>query len=239
MKSKTAIVTGAAGCLGSNLTARLVHAGWNVVMLDKDRRGLERVYDEIEPQSGGQASLYPMDLAGATPDLFAELLENVGEQFGGLDALVHCAVHFENLTPVEHVPPEDWLLGLQVNLNAPWLLSAMAIPMLRESGSGKLVFSLEDMDKVKGALWGVYGVAKHALFTLVSQLDSEHRNSGLEVRGINPGPMRSPVRTGVYHAENPSEMPGGEGPAGLVAAFLEGKVSWDDVFVDLPSLLND
>ena len=121
----TAIITGAAGSLGSALSRELVCNGWNVVMLDVDRRGLELAFDRIGAECHGEAALYPMDLAGADPDVVAELLETVSREFGGLDALVHCAARFESLTPVEHVQPQEWLMQMQVNLNAAWLLSAV------------------------------------------------------------------------------------------------------------------
>jgi NAD(P)-dependent dehydrogenase (short-subunit alcohol dehydrogenase family) len=232
MKQSTAIVTGAAGALGSDLSLCLIERGWSVVMLDKDRRGLEQAYDRIGDQAG-TGLLHPMDLAGATPDDFADLLQTTEAECGGLDAVVHCAAHFESLAPSEHIQPQDWLMSMQVNLNAAWLLSAMALPLLRNSENGKLVFLLEDLDKVRGALWGAYGVSKHALATLVNQLSLECRSSGIDVRGVDPGPMRSPVRTRAYHAENPAHMPSLQFPALRIADFLENKSKWEGVLVDL------
>jgi NAD(P)-dependent dehydrogenase (short-subunit alcohol dehydrogenase family) len=233
MKQKTALVTGAAGCLGSELSGMLVRSGWNVVMLDNNRRGLELVYDRHTDESPGQAALYPLDLAGADPELFEELLSKVEETYGGLDALVHCAAHFEGLTPAEHVQPEEWLMSMQVNVNAPWLLSSMALPLLRQSDSGKLLFMLDDLARVEGALWGVYGVSKHALSTLTKQLCQECRSGSIEVKGVDPGPMRSAIRTRVYHAESPAEMPSPEAAATEITAYLNGKTSWNSDFIEL------
>lgn len=232
MKTKTAIVTGAAGSLGSEISLQAVRAGWNIVMLDNDRRGLEKACDRIAEDSAGSAALYPMDLSGATPELIEDLLATVESEFGGLDALVHCAARFENLVPLEHIQPEEWLLHMQVNLNAAWLLSAMALPRLRNSSGGKLVFMLEDLDKVQGALWGAYGVSKHALRAMVNQFSEECRPQVVDVKGVNPGPMGSAIRTRVYHSENPAQMPSPAPAAGRIVAFLDGSEKWDSVFVD-------
>lgn len=233
MIRKTAIVTGAAGSLGSQLSSKLVGAGWSVVMLDKNGAGLEQAYDRIDENTTGEAALFPMDLAGADPEIIENLLTTVNAEFGGLDAVVHCAVAFKSLTPHEHIPPDEWLEILQVNLNAPWLLSTMALPMLRNSPAGKLVFVLEDLEKVGNALWGAYGVSKHALRALLGQLATECGKTKVNVRGVNPGPMFSPVRTSVYHSENPADMPAADLPAGKIADYLSGKVDWDTEFVDL------
>jgi NAD(P)-dependent dehydrogenase (short-subunit alcohol dehydrogenase family) len=235
MSKRTAVVTGAAGALGSELTLQLVQRGWNVIMLDSDRRTLEKVHDRIAADASGEGVMYPMDLLGANPENVGELLDAVVAEFGGLDALVHCAARFENLTPVEHIPPQEWLLHMQVNLNSPWLLSAMALPLLRGSAAGKLVFLLEDLAKVEGALWGAYGVSKHAVRTLVNQLAQECRGSSVAVRGVDPGPMRSGIRTRAYHAENPAHMPSPLAPAIRIAEFLDGHSDWEEVFVSLPA----
>lgn len=233
MNTQTALITGAAGSLGSELSRQLVQCGWNVVMLDKNRRGLEEAWDRISESAPGAPALYPLDLASFDPEQGEALLDVVQQEFGGLDAVVHTAAHFESLTPVEHIQPPDWLMHMQVNLNAPWLLSAMALPMLRKSSGGKIVFLLEDMDKVEGALWGAYGVSKHGLRALVNQLALECRSSQVEVRGVNPGSIRSGIRARAYHAENPAHMTPPEFSAARIAAYLEGREAWPGVFVDL------
>ena len=233
VKSKTAIVTGAAGSLGSALSGQLVRSGWNVVLLDNNRKGLEEVYDQLAGGEGGEAVLHPFDLAGANPELIENLLAAVESELGGLDALVHCAARFQNLAPSETIPPDEWLEGMQVNLNAPWLLSGMALPLLRQSESGKIVFLLEDLEKVGGSLWGYYGVAKHALRALVGQLATECRSSGVAVKGIDPGPMRSPIRTRVYYSENPADMPSAETAALRISAYLSGEEAWEKDFISL------
>ncbi len=232
MKRKTAIITGAAGSLGAELSSELVRAGWSVVLLDKNLRGLEKAYDRIGEGGPGIAVLHQLDLVEATPDSLDELLESVNSEFGGIDAVVHGAAEFKSLTPVEHIQPQDWLRSIQVNLNAAWLLSAMALPYLRESGSGRLIYLLEDLEKVEGPFWGAYGVAKHALRALTRQLAAECADGPVEVRGVNPGPMGSAIRTRAYHSENPAEMPGAGEPAGRIAAYLCGKEKWDRVLVD-------
>ena len=49
---KTVLITGAAGALGSALSREFADAGWNIVMLDKNRRGLEKAWDSIVADGG-------------------------------------------------------------------------------------------------------------------------------------------------------------------------------------------
>ena len=233
MNGKTIIVTGAAGGLGSALSMLAAREGFNTVMVDCDQLRLDEAYDRITDTGLPDPVLHPLDLSGAGPEHFDELLDQVNSEFGGLDAVVHCAARFEGLTPLEQVSPPEWLMQIQVNLNAAWLLSAQSLPLLRKSEAGRLYFLLEDMPKVEGAFWGAYGVAKHALRALVSQFAAECRSSTVQVLGINPGPLRSALRSVAYHAENPASQPDPEVAAGQIMQLLKGDIVPDEDLVEL------
>lgn len=231
----TVIVTGAAGALGAAMSLQAAGTGYNVVMVDCDRKGLEAAYDRIKEAGFEDPALYPLDLAGAGPDDYEDMLTAIAKEFGGLDALIHCAARFEGLTPLEQFNPSDWLMHMQVNLNSAWLLSVKALPLLRESGAGRLYFMLEDLARVEGAFWGAYGVAKHSLRALTTQLAAENSSSGVQVLGINPGPMRSALRSRAYHSENPAAQPDPEPVARRIINLISGSEVPDGIFIDLGS----
>ena len=233
MSGKTIIITGAAGGLGSALSRACAADGFNTVMLDCNRRGLEQAWDRITGDGLPEPALYPLDLLGAGTEHFEALLDNVVEEFGGLDAVVHCAARFEGLTPLEQFSPPEWLASIQVNLNAAWLLSALSLPLLKQSESARLYFMLEDMAKMNDAFWGAYGVSKNALLALVNQLAAECKSSRVQVLGINPGGLRSALRSRAYHAENPGLQANPETAALQIMQLLKGSVEPEGTFVDL------
>lgn len=235
MNGRTIIVTGAAGGLGSALSLVSAKEGFTTVMIDCDQSGLEQAYDQITDAGLPDPVLHPLDLSAAGPEQFEELLYRIRIDFGGLDAVVHCAARFEGLTPLEQVSPAEWLIQIQVNLNAAWLLSAHSLPLLRNSDSGRLYFLLEDLPKVEGAFWGAYGVSKHALKALVSQFAAECRSTRIQVLGINPGPLRSALRSRAYHAENPVSQPAPQALAEQIMMFLKDEIEPASAFVNLQS----
>ena len=235
MSRETLLITGAAGSLGSELSLIASQQGFNLALMDRDRKGLERLSDQIAESGCPEPALQVLDLATAGPDDISEILRALEQEFGGLDAVVHCAARFESLTPLEHVPPEEWLHAIQVNLNAAWLISSMCLPMLRNSSRGRLYFLLEDLDEVGGPFWGAYGVSKHALQAMAGQFAAECRSSGIQVLGINPGPMSSPLRSRAYLAENPATQPAPEIAARRIVALLTGERDPAGTFVDLPA----
>ena len=233
LSGKTILITGAAGGLGAALALQCAKAGAELVLLDKDRRGLNQLSDKITDQDLTSPGIYPMDLAGAGLDDFNDLVEIVQSEFDGLYALIHCALDFDGLQPLEQVAPQDWLQSMQVNVNAPWLLSCALLPLLKQSKNGRLFFMLDDLEMVTGAYWGAYGTGKAALTGLVRQFDETLSNTAVSVRGINPGAMRTGFRAKVYHAENPMEQPDPAIAARKIVVMLTADLSAYDLLVDL------
>lgn len=233
LNNKTILITGAAGGLGSALAMQCAMDGAKLVLLDVNRRKLSALSDRISDAGMEAPGLYPLDLAAAGIEEFNTLVDVVQSEFGGLDALIHCALDFVGLQPLDQIEPQQWLKSIQVNLNAPWLLSCACLPMLKKSASGCLFFLLDDPDTVKDAYWGAYGVSKTALSGLVGQFEASLSNTGVIVRGIYPGPMRTAFRAMVYHAENPLEQPEPAIVAGKIAAMLSAETSDSDLLVSL------
>jgi len=232
LSRKTILITGAAGGLGSAIALECAAHGAHLILLDKDRHGLGQLSDRISAQGSNMPGLYPLNLASTGVDEFNELAATIGSEFGGLDALVHCALEFQGLQPLDQIRPQDWLQSMQVNVNAPWLLSCALLPLLQQSESGRLFFLLDDLDKVADAFWGPYGTSKAALHGLVRQFDAALCHTQVTVRGIIPGPMRTGFRAKVYQAENPMEQPDPAIVAGKIAPMLAGKLSGGDLIVD-------
>lgn len=233
MGNRTILITGAAGGLGSALSQLCAQGGFNTVMLDNDQRGLERAWDHISAETGTEPVLFPLDLAAAGPEAYDQMTEAIEAQFGGLDALVNCAARFAGLMPSDQIPPPEWLMQIQVNLNAAWLLSVHCLPLLRRSPAAKLYFLLDDPDAMESAFWGAYGVSKHALRAMARQWDEEYRAFGLQVLGIDPGPMRTRLRAQVYHAENPADVPSPATAAAAIMRLLNDEVKPASPVIDL------
>ncbi len=205
-QNKVAIITGATGALGSELALLCASSAWETILVDRSRPALTRLYDRIVQAGGLGPSMVILDLASMGPQDCLEMVRALEDGPGRLDALIHCAASFDGLQPLDQVQPQDWLRQIQVNLNAPWLLSACCLPLLLQSPRASLYFISEDLDKVAAAYWGAYGVSKHGINALARQFAAELVNTSIQVLALDPGPMRSPLRARVYHTENPEEV---------------------------------
>jgi NAD(P)-dependent dehydrogenase (short-subunit alcohol dehydrogenase family) len=209
LAGRTILVTGAHGALGSAAAQACARAGASVVLLGRRVPKLNRIHDAILAAGGSAPALYPLDLEGAGPDDYAQLAETLARE-GGLDGLLHCAAEFKGLSSIENGDPIDLLRALHVNLAAPLLLTRACLPLLRQRQDAAVVFVLDDPARVAKAFWGGYGIAKQALSGVIALLHEETENSPVRIHGLQPGPMRTPLRGRAYFAENPGDIPEAE-----------------------------
>ena len=201
LDQRVVLISGAHGGLGSAAAVACARAGATVVLLGRKLPKLNRVYDAVA-QAGAEPLLYPLDLEGASPDDYAELADRLRAELGHLDGVLHCAVEFKGLTPLEHTDPAAFARVVHVNLTAPWWLSQACLPLLRQAQDAALVFALDDLERVSQPYWGAYGIAQHGLAAMVGMLHAELASSSVRVSALQPGPMRTGLRSRAYADDN-------------------------------------
>ncbi len=201
LDQRVVLISGAHGGLGSAAAVACARAGATVVLLGRKLPKLNRVYDAVA-QAGAEPLLYPLDLEGASPDDYAELADRLRSELGHLDGVLHCAVEFKGLTPLEHTDPAAFARVMHVNLTAPWWLSQACLPLLRQAQDAALVFALDDLERVGQPYWGAYGIAQHGLAAMVGMLHAELASSSVRVSALQPGPMRTGLRSRAYADDN-------------------------------------
>lgn len=201
LAGRVVLVTGASGGLGARAVCACAQAGATVVLLGRHRRRLERVYDQIVGL-GGEPLLYPLDLAGAGPEDYAELARRLEVELGGLDGLLHCAADFSGLTPLDNADPVRLAQTIHVNLTARIWLSQACLPLLRRRQDAALVLVLDDPSRVAQAYWGGYGVAQLGQRGLLATLHQETAAGPVRVGALQPGPMRTPLRARAFQSQD-------------------------------------
>lgn len=191
---------------------RIAELGGELILLDKNERGLNKVYDDIESHCGVMAGLYPLDLAGASVDDYEQLAQTVEQEFGQLTDLLHCAASIGQLAPFLQTEAAEWQKCFTTNLHGPVFLTAALLPLLRSSAAtGNIIFTTDNKSR---AYWTSYAASKSALQavveTLADELDGDRdNNQQLRVRcnAVNPVKIRSMLRTSAYPGEDPLSVP--------------------------------
>lgn len=218
LQDRVILVTGAGSGIGRAIARRLAGHGATVILLDRAIRMLEQVYDEIEQAGGPRPAIYPMNLEGATPKDYTDLAQVLDTEFGRLDGLLHNAALFEGLTPIFNYDIELWYRILQVNLNAPFLLTQAVLGLLNRSADASVVFTTDRVGDEGQAYWGAYAVAKGGAQTLMKLLASElETNTPIRVNSIDPGRVRTELSLRAYPGRNPAEW---ARPEDILAVYL-------------------
>ena len=208
LNDRIILVTGAGDGLGRAAARGLARYGATVILLGRTTRKLERVYDEIEQAGGPKPAIYPMNLEGATPKDYLDLAQVLEQEFGRLDGLVHNAALFEGLTPISHYSIELWYRTLQVDLNAPFLLTQALLELLKRSADASVVFTADPVSDTGQAYWGAYAVAKGGAQTLMKLLAEElETNTAVRVNSLDPGRVRTAISLRAYPGRDPAHWP--------------------------------
>ena len=202
LADKVILVTGATGGFGRPVSLALARHGATVVLLAKNLRMVEALYDEIEQAGLPQPAIYPMDLSGASERDYLNLAANIETQLGRLDGIVHCAAILGAPTVFAQSDAETWYRVHQVNLHAPYLLTRACLPLLLKSSHGALVFMTDDKP---GAYWDAYQVSKQGLAAMAALIAREHADSSLRVNCFNPGKTRTSLQMRAYPAADDND----------------------------------
>lgn len=204
LSGRVALVTGASRGLGHATAKALAAAGAHVIATARTRGGLEALDDEISA-AGGSVTLVPMDLMA--PDGIEKLAEAVAERWGKLDILVANAGALGKLMPAHQIPSKTWNEVLAVNLVAPARLIRAFEPLLRKSDAGRAIFITTSDSAKTRAYWAAYGASKAGLEALVKSWAAELAGGAIRVNLLDPGRMRTAMRTRAVPGEDPQSVP--------------------------------
>lgn len=199
-RSKTALVTGAAGGGMGTATARLFAAeGANVVLLDLPATRGAQIADEI-CADGGRAVFVPADLLHE--EQIQAAIQRTAQEFGGLDYLVNIA-GINLLCSVEEMQVSAWDRMMNINVRAMALTMKHAIPLLEVRGGA--VVNMASVAAFVGSVgYAAYVTTKGAVISLTRSAAVELAPLGIRVNAVAPGWVDTPFTdAGVALAPDP------------------------------------
>ncbi len=211
LTGKNIVVTGAGDGIGRAAAKTYAAHGATVILVGKTVEKLEAVYDEIEAAGHPQPAIYPIDFSGASMQDFEDMAAALAENFSAIDGLLHNAGILGERKAIAQSSDSDWMEVMQVNLNAPFMLTKVLMPLLEASASAAIIFTASGVGRKGRAYWGAYAVSKFATEGLMQVLADELDNtSAVRVNAINPGATNTAMRRSAYPAESPGSNPSPE-----------------------------
>jgi NAD(P)-dependent dehydrogenase (short-subunit alcohol dehydrogenase family) len=203
LKDRVILVTGAGQGIGKTAALSYAKHGATVLLLGRNQKRLDAVYDEIVNADYPEPMALKLDLAQTSDEQFKAMAEAVFAQLGRLDGILHNAARFEGLVPIASQTLDQWLDTLRVNLAAPVALTRACLPLLTRAPDSAVVFTSETHGHAPTAYWGAFAVSKAGIETVVKIWSEELTpHPQLRMNVIVPGPVRSPQRLISHPAEN-------------------------------------
>ena len=215
--SRVAVVTGAAGAIGSAVCACLSAGGDTVVGLDT----------AADP-SHVDAEVLACDVADE--ESVAAAFDAIRHRHGDPTVLVNNA-GVTGSGGVEDESPEVWRRIIDVNLTGAYLCARQAVAGMAAAGGGRIV----NIASVNGRFGGsplsgpAYAASKGGLITLTRFMALHHAADGITVNAVAPGPHDTPMWDALDPAWRerilatvPGEAPGDPDDLAAAVAFLCG-----------------
>jgi NAD(P)-dependent dehydrogenase (short-subunit alcohol dehydrogenase family) len=184
LQGKTALVTGGTSGIGRAVAERLAGQGAEVIVSGRDQdRGAE-VVAAIE-SAGGKARFVAADLASF------EDVKRLAEAASDVDVLVNNAGVFPG-GPTGQTTEEAFDVTFDVNVKAPFFLTAAIAPRMAAKGGGAII-NISTMAATIGMNGlAAYGGSKAAVEALTKAWTAEYAAQGVRVNTVAPGPTRTP-----------------------------------------------
>lgn len=202
LNGRLALITGAAGRLGSVMAETLAELGADIILVDKPESDFKPLSDSLKTRWGVKVWECQCDLENNEQRI--KLLETIKKEHKTLNILVNNAafVGTSNLkgwgTTFENQTVETWRRALEVNLTAPFHLCQGLAPMLKES-IGASIINIGSIYGESGPDWelyeetnmanpAAYGASKGGLMQLTRWLSTTLAPT-IRVNAISPGGM--------------------------------------------------
>jgi 2-hydroxycyclohexanecarboxyl-CoA dehydrogenase len=188
-EGKTVLVTGAASGIGLATATAFAQAGARVILTDVNAAAGDRAVTALQA-AGGDAAFLQLDvtqLASANA-----VAERVRTEIGRLDVLVNAA-GWDIIQPFVDNTPEYWDKVVALNYMGPVNVTRAMLPLLFDSGSGRIVNVASDAGRVGSYGETVYAGAKGGVIAFTKSLAREVTRKGVRVNCVCPGPTDTPL----------------------------------------------
>jgi gluconate 5-dehydrogenase len=194
LDGKVALVTGAAYGIGFAIAEALAAAGAKIAFNCRSQKNLDKALEDYAAK-GIDARGYIADVTDEEP--VKELVAKIEAELGTIDILVNNAGIIKRI-PMTEMSVEDFRQVVDIDLNAPFIVSKAVIPGMIAKGHGKIINICSMMSELGRETVSAYAAAKGGLKMLTKNICSEYGEHNIQCNGIGPGyiatPQTAPLR---------------------------------------------
>jgi 2-hydroxycyclohexanecarboxyl-CoA dehydrogenase len=185
LEGRTALVTGAAGGIGSAISRHLALAGANVAACDLDGDAAKRIAAELAGMGKGTIAGYAMDVSDSSN--VADVVAAVEAQQGPIDILVNNA-GIDKIERFIESTEDTWKKVISVNYLGTVIVTRSVLDGMIERRYGRIVNIGSDAGRVGTSGEAVYAGTKGAVIAFGKALARETATKGITINTVCPGP---------------------------------------------------
>ncbi|MBO7359528.1 MAG: gluconate 5-dehydrogenase, partial [Clostridia bacterium] len=194
LKGKIALITGASYGIGYAIAKAYAAAGATIVFNDIKQELVDRGLAAYKAD-GIEAHGYVCDVTDE--DAVNAFVAQVEREIGVIDVLVNNAGIIKRI-PMCEMTAKEFRQVIDVDLNAPFIVSKAVIPSMVKKGHGKIINICSMMSELGRETVSAYAAAKGGLKMLTRNICSEFGGANIQCNGIGPGyiatPQTAPLR---------------------------------------------
>jgi len=198
LKGKVAIVTGSSKGIGKSIARGLAEQGAKVVISSRKQESVDAVATAF--QADGLEAIGIQCHIGDAGERNS-LISKTIEKYGRIDILVNNAAINPYYGPLEGSDEAVFDKIMDVNVKAPWLLSNLVLPHMKEKGGGSII-NISSVEGLRpGFGLGLYSATKSALIMLTKNQAKEWGRYGVRANVICPGLVKTKFSQGLWTDE--------------------------------------
>ena len=188
LRGKVALITGASYGIGYAIATAYAEAGATIVFNDIKREFVDKGLASYRAD-GIDAHGYVCDVTdeAAVQAMVAQIEQDVGV----IDILVNNAGIIKRI-PMCEMSAAEFRQVIDVDLNAPFIVSKAVIPGMIRKGHGKIINICSMMSELGRETVSAYAAAKGGLKMLTRNICSEYGEQNIQCNGIGPGYIETP-----------------------------------------------
>ena len=194
LDGKVALVTGASYGIGYAIAKGFAQAGATIVFNDINQELVDKGLAAYK-EDGIDAKGYVCDVTNE--DAVNNMVAHIEKEVGSVDILVNNAGIIRRI-PMHEMSAEEFRKVIDVDLNAPFIVSKAVIPAMIKKGGGKIINICSMMSELGRETVSAYAAAKGGLKMLTRNICSEYGEFNIQCNGIGPGyiatPQTAPLR---------------------------------------------
>jgi gluconate 5-dehydrogenase len=194
LEGKVALVTGASYGIGFAIATAFAQAGAKIVFNDIRQELVDKGLASYK-EEGIEAHGYVCDVT--KEEEVQAMVTRIEKEVGVINILVNNAGIIKRI-PMCDMTAEQWRQVIDVDLNAPFIVSKAVIPSMIKNGGGKIINICSMMSELGRETVAAYAAAKGGLKMLTRNIASEYGEFNIQCNGIGPGyiatPQTAPLR---------------------------------------------